>query len=79
MENKVLSFKDLVYLGGLLLSLAGAYFSLRSEINDAQVRNQSALDRLELNRVNDNKILELKISALQLQVAKLESELQKKR
>ncbi len=79
MENKVLSVKDLIYLGGLLLSLAAAYFSLKGDINSAQVKTEAAITQIELNRVNDYKILELKISSLQLQVAKLEAELQKKR
>ena len=77
MENKTLSVKDLIYLAGIFISIVGGYFALKNEIQTAQLKTEAAIREQELNRVNENKILELKISSLQLQVANLEAKIQK--
>lgn len=77
MENKTLSLKDFIYLAGILLSVAGTYFSLKSSIENSQLKTEAAIREQELNRINENKIIELKINSLQLQVANLEAKIQK--
>jgi hypothetical protein len=76
MENKMLSIKDFIYLAGILLSIVGAYFALKSEIEQSQLKTEAAIREQELNRINENKILELQIGSLRLQVANLEAKIQ---
>ncbi len=76
MENKTLSVKDFIYLAGILLSIVGAYFALKSEIERSQLKTEAAIREQELNRINENKILELQISSLRFQVANLEAKIQ---
>jgi hypothetical protein len=79
MENKTLSIKDLIYLAGIFLTVVGAYFALKAEIQTSQLKTEAAVREQELNQKNSITILELKISSLQLQVANLEAKIQNHR
>ena len=78
MEGKTLSVKDLITIIGIVLSLAGTYFALKNEVQSAQLKTEAAIRELDLVRANDQKIFEIKLQALQLEVAALKADLRKK-
>lgn len=75
MENKAFSFKDFLQIIGFIVTFVGAYYALKNEIQQSQIKTEASLKELQMIQSNDVKILELKMNSLQLQVAKLEAEL----
>ena len=75
MENKAFSFKDFLQIIGFIVTFVGAYYALKNEMQQSQIKTEASLRELQMIQSNDVKILELKMNGLQLQVAKLEAEL----
>jgi hypothetical protein len=76
MDTLKITLQQGLQILGFVVTLAGIYFGLKNDIQNAQIRTEAAIKELDLIRSNDNKIMDMQFKALQLQVTHLEQQVE---
>lgn len=77
MDEKKLTLRDVIQLGGFILAIAGAFFGIKQEVKAVESSLAKQFAILDQQRQTDVRILELKMAQIKLELDRIQARINK--